>query len=151
MTARGGLEDRLGRPGRDRRRLARRGVVETVPFLAQVSLRLAAADAPSAPYPLPLEPNTAWEDGPRAALWLGPDEWLVLGPPLAGPEIVAELERALGGVHRSVVDVSANRVADRARRGARGSSSCRKGARSTSTLGRGGRAGARRRSSRTCR
>jgi sarcosine oxidase subunit gamma len=86
-------------------------VLEHVPFLAQVDLRLDPGEAGHAPYPLPLEPNTAWEDGPRAALWLGPDEWLVLGPPTAGAEIVAELERALSGLNSSVIDVSANRVA----------------------------------------
>jgi sarcosine oxidase subunit gamma len=88
-----------------------RVAIEHVPFLAQVSLRLDPSLAERAPYPLPLTPNTAWEDGPRAALWLGPDEWLVLGPPHAGTNIVGELEHALGGLHRSVIDVSANRVA----------------------------------------
>ena len=82
-----------------------------VPFLAQVSLRLDPALADRVPFPLPLEPNTVWEDGPRAALWLGPDEWLVLGPPHAGAEIADELETALADAHRSVVDLSANRVA----------------------------------------
>jgi sarcosine oxidase, subunit gamma len=86
-------------------------VLEHVPFLAQVDLRLDPSEAGRAPYALPLEPNTAWEEGPRAALWLGPDEWLVLGPPKAGEEIVSELERALAGVSSSVIDVSANRVA----------------------------------------
>jgi sarcosine oxidase subunit gamma len=86
-------------------------VLELVPFLAQVDLRLAADDAGRAPYPLPLEPNTAWEDGPRAALWLGPDEWLILGRPGDGTAIMSELEAALAGVHYSVVDVGANRVA----------------------------------------
>ncbi len=86
-------------------------VLEHVPFLAQVDLRLAADDAGRAPYPLPLEPNTAWEDGPRAALWLGPDEWLIIGRPGDGAAIVSELEAALAGVHHSVVDVGANRVA----------------------------------------
>ena len=85
---------------------------EHVPFLAQVDLRLDPSRAGLAPYPLPMTPNTAWEDGPRAALWLGPDEWMILGPPHAGANIVAQLETALGGeVHRSVVDVSASRVA----------------------------------------
>jgi sarcosine oxidase subunit gamma len=85
--------------------------IEHVPFLAQVSLRIAPSLADRAPFPLPLVPNTTWERGSRAALWLGPDEWLVLGPPNAGNEIVAELETALDGVHRSVIDVGANRVA----------------------------------------
>lgn len=88
-----------------------RVVVEHLPFLAQVSLRLDASLAERVPFPLPLEPNTVWEEGPRAALWLGPDEWLVLGPARTAPEIVAELGRALDGEHSSIVDVSANRVA----------------------------------------
>ena len=85
--------------------------IEHVPFLAQVSLRLDPSLVERAPFPFPIEPNSAWEVGSRAALWLGPDEWLVLGPPHAGSEIVAELDGALDGLHHSVVDVSANRVA----------------------------------------
>jgi len=88
-----------------------RVTIDHVPFLAQVSLRLDPSIADHAPFPLPTEPNTSWQDGERATLWLGPDEWLVLGPPNAGSDIVAELERALDGLHRSVIDVSANRVA----------------------------------------
>jgi sarcosine oxidase subunit gamma len=84
---------------------------ELVPFLAQVDLRVDPAHTGLAPYPLPLEPNTAFDDGRRAALWLEPDEWLILGPPGAATEIVAELDAAFEGVDRSVVDVSANRVA----------------------------------------
>jgi sarcosine oxidase, subunit gamma len=81
------------------------------PFLTQVGLRLDPALADRAPYPLPLTPNTAWEEGPRAALWLGPDEWLILGPPDEAARIAAELDGALDGLHRSVVDLSSNRVA----------------------------------------
>ena len=86
-------------------------ILEHVPYLTQVDVRLDAASVERAPFPLPTTPNTAWEDMPRASLWLGPDEWLVLGPPGAGPAIVQELEAALDGLHRSIVDVSANRVA----------------------------------------
>jgi sarcosine oxidase subunit gamma len=86
-------------------------VLEHVPFLAQLDLRFAPELAARAPYPLPLTPNTAWEDGPRAALWLGPDEWLILGPPGSQSTIAHELEAALDGTHRSIVDVSDNRVA----------------------------------------
>jgi sarcosine oxidase subunit gamma len=82
-----------------------------VPFLAQVDLRLDPELVDRAPYPLPLRPTTAWEDGRRGALWLGPDAWLILGPPGDAPAIVRELEDALAGLHRSVVDVSASRVA----------------------------------------
>ena len=84
--------------------------LEHEPFLAQVSLRLDASFVARAPLPLPLEPNTAWNDGARAALWLGPDEWLMLGPPHSAGDLVAELGSALDGMHRSIVDVSANRV-----------------------------------------
>ena len=84
---------------------------ELVPFLAQVDLRVDPAYAGLAPYPLPIEPNRAVDDGRRAALWLGPDEWLILGPPGAAAEIAGELEAAFAHVDRSVVDVSANRVA----------------------------------------
>ena len=91
--------------------MADRVTIEQVPFLAQVGVRLDPSLADRAPFPLPLKPNRAWEEGSRAALWLGPDEWLILGPPNAGPEIVAELEVALNGLHRSVMDLSANRVA----------------------------------------
>jgi sarcosine oxidase subunit gamma len=86
-------------------------IIEHVPFLTQIDVRLEAALVERAPYPLPSTPNTAWEEGPRAVLWLGPDEWLVLGPPGAGPEIEGELQGSLDGLHRSIVDVSANRVA----------------------------------------
>jgi len=84
--------------------------VELVPDLAQVGLRLDPAEAGRAPYPLPLEPNTAWEEGQRAALWLGPDGWLIVGTPGEAWAIVDELERSLDGLHQSVVDLSANRV-----------------------------------------
>ena len=84
---------------------------ELVPFLAQVDLRVDPAYAGLAPYPLPIEPNMAVDDGRRAALWLGPDEWLVLGPPGAAVEIVAELEATFAHVDRSVIDVSSSRVA----------------------------------------
>lgn len=83
---------------------------DVVPFLAQIALRLDPDLAERAPIPLPLEPNTTWEEGPRAALWLGPDEWIILGPADSAAGIVADLDRALEGLHRSVVDVSANRV-----------------------------------------
>jgi sarcosine oxidase subunit gamma len=82
-----------------------------VPFLAQVDVRANPRLAPRAPYPLPLTPNTAWESRDRAALWLGPDEWLVLGPPGAEHDIVEELGTAFAGEHHSVVDVTSNRVA----------------------------------------
>jgi sarcosine oxidase subunit gamma len=49
--------------------------------------------------------------GDRAALWLGPDEWLLLAP--AGEEraLLAALENALTGLPHSLVDVTHRQVA----------------------------------------
>ena len=87
---------------------------------SQVSLRIDAALASRLPFPLPLEPNTFTTERSKDALWLGPDEWLLIAPAGTARDVVAELEAALAGEHHSVVDVSANRAAielatDRAR------------------------------------
>jgi sarcosine oxidase, subunit gamma len=91
-----------------------------LPFLAQLDLRLdpsntavASAVAAALGFGLPVEPNTvagAAGPGDLVALWLGPDEWLVLGPPGRETELDLALRAALGGAHGSVVDVSANRT-----------------------------------------
>jgi sarcosine oxidase, subunit gamma len=86
--------------------LARIGVAE-LPFLAQVDVRCRRQAAERLGFPL--EPNTAGGDVRRSVLWLGPDEWLVVGPPGTGAETTAELQVALHGEHRSVLDVSASR------------------------------------------
>jgi sarcosine oxidase, subunit gamma len=55
---------------------------------------------------LPREACRADAAGTRAALWLGPDEWLLLADPEEGPAIEAKLAAALAGQRHSVVDVS---------------------------------------------
>jgi sarcosine oxidase, subunit gamma len=89
---------------------ASRGAVTAseVPFLTQVDLRVAAEDAGH--LALPRQPNTVLAASDRAALWLGPDEWLVTGAPGSASAIAMELAAALPGVPRSIVDVSANRA-----------------------------------------
>jgi sarcosine oxidase subunit gamma len=42
----------------------------------------------------------------RAALWLGPDEWLLIAPAAEGAALAAELATALSGLPHSLVDVS---------------------------------------------
>jgi sarcosine oxidase, subunit gamma len=79
-----------------------------VPFLGQVGLRVSTEV--SGNLALPREPNTVLAAGDRAALWLGPDEWLITGAPGSAPAIAAELAAALAGVASSIVDVSANRA-----------------------------------------
>jgi sarcosine oxidase, subunit gamma len=78
-------------------------------FLTQVDVRVKPASV--ATHGFPTEPNTTRTSGDRDVLWLGPDEWLVVAAPGAAGAIAAELEASLDGLHRSVVDVSANRAA----------------------------------------
>jgi sarcosine oxidase, subunit gamma len=47
----------------------------------------------------------------RAALWLGPDEWLLLAPAGEGSTVFAALENALAGLPHSLVDVTHRQVA----------------------------------------
>jgi len=59
---------------------------------------------------LPFAANT-WTGTPdKGALWLGPDEWLVVAPDAERSTLEATLRAALVGRHHSVVDVSANRT-----------------------------------------
>ena len=77
-------------------------------FLAQVDVRVDPTTARALGFPT--EPNTWTPSGDRDVLWLGPDEWLVIAEPGGAGAIAAELARSLADLHRSVVDVSANRV-----------------------------------------
>jgi sarcosine oxidase subunit gamma len=79
-----------------------------VAFLALLNLRLHPSLAARVPLALPPAPDTWTAGGGREALWLGPDEWLLVGAPGSAAATLAELEAALDGLHRSVVDVSAN-------------------------------------------
>jgi sarcosine oxidase, subunit gamma len=81
-------------------------------FLAQASLRLEVREA-LGPHPVlpPTAPNTWTTMEGRELLWLGPDEWLVVGDPGSEAETVRWLDEAFTGLHRSVVDVSSNRIA----------------------------------------
>ncbi len=59
--------------------------------------------------PVPDAACRAGVNGERAALWLGPDEWLLLAP--AGQAgLATRLERALGGLPHSLVDVSHRQI-----------------------------------------
>ena len=62
----------------------------------------------------PTRPLASASEGPRAALWQGPDEWLLIAEEEAG-DLAAKLEAALGGVFHSLVDVSHRQTAMRCR------------------------------------
>jgi sarcosine oxidase, subunit gamma len=57
---------------------------------------------------LPVMPNTVATNGQRSALWLGPDEWLIVDE--GRPASEADVRAAFVPEWGSVVDVSANRV-----------------------------------------
>ncbi len=59
---------------------------------------------------LPTEPNRVAAAGELKALWLGPDEWLILGPGGRETELVGTLARGLQGQHAGATDVSEART-----------------------------------------
>ena len=95
-----------------------RGVaLREIPHLAQILLRgdpgdvdFVAASRAALGFDLPLKANRVTASGDLSALWLGPDEWLVVGAPDSEADLTARLNAALKGRHASVVDVTANRT-----------------------------------------
>ncbi|MEV8432336.1 sarcosine oxidase subunit gamma [Streptomyces chartreusis] len=87
-----------------------------LPFLAQVNVRLDAKGAAfeavglALDLQLPLQPNTVVRTGELTALWLGPDEWLLIGPPGGEGELESRIREAAGDEPVSVTDVSAQRT-----------------------------------------
>jgi sarcosine oxidase, subunit gamma len=91
--------------------------IRELPFVSQVNLRADPKDAglmqrlaASLSFALPAVPNTVASREERRALWLGPDEWLVVG--LDGHQTALEqlLRNSLDGAFGSIVDVSGNRT-----------------------------------------
>ncbi|TKA08691.1 sarcosine oxidase subunit gamma [Actinacidiphila oryziradicis] len=90
-------------------------ILAELPFLAQVNVRLdpkGPADAVELALgiPLPLTPNTSVRGGGLTALWLGPEEWLIVGPAGTQADLEARLRSAVGEQHAAVTDVSAQRT-----------------------------------------
>jgi sarcosine oxidase subunit gamma len=88
-----------------------------LPFPAQVNLRgdsedLAFLDAVRSglDLDLPVIPNTVSSAPAISALWLGPDEWLLVGEPGSEDGTMARLREALKRRHSSIADVSAGRA-----------------------------------------
>jgi sarcosine oxidase, subunit gamma len=59
---------------------------------------------------LPATPNRAAAGNGLTALWLGPDEWLIVGAPGREAMLASALRQALAGQHVAVVDVSEART-----------------------------------------
>ena len=83
--------------------------LRTFDGLTQVDVRADADGA--ARLGLPTQPNTVAPVGDgRAALWLGPDEWLVIDPSAQPRDLETALRGAADGAFVTTVDVSDNRL-----------------------------------------
>jgi sarcosine oxidase subunit gamma len=88
-----------------------------LPFITQVDLRVdpdspaSAAIGKALGGALPTVPCTSARLGDIDALWLGPDEWLLLAVPGRADEIMATVRGAAGDAFASITDVSAQRTA----------------------------------------
>ena len=91
------------------------------PFVTMVDLRVdpsgpgAAAAAELLGVELLAAASTYVENADTTVIWLGPDEWLVTGTALAGPELEARLREAVAPHGGAAVDVSGQRTTLRLR------------------------------------
>jgi sarcosine oxidase, subunit gamma len=91
------------------------GMLQALPPATRHILRGGAAARTAAEAGLGLEippfACRAATDGERAALWLGPDEWLLLAPEAQAAAVATALGAALGQLPHSLVDVSHRQTA----------------------------------------
>ena len=57
-------------------------------------------------FDLPPQPLTAAESADKAALWLGPDEWLLLAPEDGAEALETAMREAIGDAPHALVDIS---------------------------------------------
>ena len=88
-------------------------VISERPFLGHLNLRGDSSDGAFADgveralgLSLPVEPNTVSNGDGKQALWLGPDEWLIVTPPDEQDAVADALVEALSGVFSSVTDIT---------------------------------------------
>ncbi len=91
--------------------------IRELPFVSQVNLRADPKDADLIQsfaavlgFALPAVPNTVASREGRRALWLAPDEWLIVAADGQQHAIEQQLRDAFGATFGSIVDVSANRI-----------------------------------------
>jgi sarcosine oxidase subunit gamma len=91
--------------------------IAELPFLGHLNLRLdptntalVNAAETAIGLELPLVPNRSTGSSTQAALWLAPDEWLLLTPQDRQVALVEDLEHSLAGAHFAVNDVSSGQT-----------------------------------------
>jgi sarcosine oxidase subunit gamma len=88
----------------------RNTAIEVVPPRSRFIIRgrpaVVTATAGALGFPLPTTACRAAVAVDVAALWLGPDEWLVIAPEVAGDSLGRGLASALAGIPHALVDVS---------------------------------------------
>ncbi len=89
------------------------------PYLKKLSLRgnsknpkFMAATKKVFKLPLPIEPCTSSsnKDGSSHNLWMGPDEWLIVNPPIEAEYLFSDLNKALKNQHYGLVDITESRT-----------------------------------------
>jgi len=86
------------------------------PFVTMVDLRVdpsgpgAQAAAELLGVELPTTASTYAQNGDTTVIWQGPDEWLVTGTAMSGPELEVRLREAVAMYGGAAVDVSAQRT-----------------------------------------
>jgi sarcosine oxidase, subunit gamma len=97
-------------------RLANSVAIVEEPFVTMVDLRVdqagpgARAAAELLGVELPTTASTYAKSGDTTVIWQGPDEWLVTGTALAGPELEAQLREAVAVHGGAAIDVSGQRT-----------------------------------------
>jgi sarcosine oxidase subunit gamma len=86
------------------REITTRGMIDLRGFTSDRKLMAAVKGALGVD--LPKTPRTSHSFGDIKALWLSPDQWLILCARDKAAELTAELAKALAGIHSLVVDVS---------------------------------------------
>ncbi|MGO9741159.1 MAG: sarcosine oxidase subunit gamma [Roseiarcus sp.] len=102
MPRRGALDDRALPQGLT---FGARAAPAAQRFLLRGEAPAARAIFPAFGAAPPARPLASAAIGQRAALWLGPDEWLLIAE-VEAKDLAEQLERALSGVFHSLVDVS---------------------------------------------
>lgn len=88
-------------------------VIAEEPFLGHLNLRGDASDSAftggaerALGFALPVDPNTVSVGDGMQALWLGPDEWLIVTPQDEQTAVADALADALSGVFSSATDIT---------------------------------------------